>query len=277
MTDIGLALSGGGAKGLAHVLMLEALDEVGVRPCKIAGTSIGAVIGVMYAAGMKGFEIRKLILRQMPNGDDSLRDVWRNKELRRWLDYINFEFKHGAVFKADQFVADLLRELSVSRFEELDIPLKVVATDFWQRRQVVLDEGELMPAVHASMALPGIFKPVVRDKQVLMDGSAVNPVPYDLLQQDCAKVIAIDVMGTRTESEELVPSFTDAIFNTFQIMQKTIVEQKLKVHAPDIYITPDIVDIRALEFYRAEEIFAQAQPAKETLKRKLDQLLKGRG
>jgi len=123
------------------------------------------------------------------------------------------------------------------------------------------------------MAIPGIFNPVVIDKQVLVDGGVVNPVPYDLVLDDCDITIAIDVMGDRTESVDLIPSFSESIFNSFQIMQKSILRQKIAARSPDIYISPDIVDIQMLEFYKAEEIFKQAQSASDQLRTELEKLL----
>ena len=82
----------------------------------------------------------------------------------------------------------------------IEVPMQIVAADFWKRRQVVFDSGELRPAIHASMALPGIFAPAVIDGRVLVDGGVINPVPFDLLD-DCDFVIAVNVMGRRTESK----------------------------------------------------------------------------
>jgi NTE family protein len=151
--------------------------------------------------------------------------------------------------------------------------LKVVAADFWKREQVVFETGSLRTAVHPSMAIPGIFNPVVIDQHVLVDGGVVNPVPYDLVLNDCDITIAIDVMGNRTESKDLIPSFSESIFNSFQIMQKSIPRQKIAAHPPDICIAPDIVDIQMFEFYKAEEVFKQAQSAKDPLKTEIEKLL----
>ena len=119
----------------------------------------------------------------------------------------------------------------------------------------------------------GIFSPVVIEGQVLIDGGAVNPVPYDLLLDECDCVVAIDVMGNRTESAELIPSMSEAVFNTFQIMQRSILAHKFSLKPPHIHITPEIVDIRMLEFYKADVIFEQAQSAKAQLKRELGKLM----
>ena len=115
------------------------------------------------------------------------------------------------------------------KFSELEIPLKVVASNFWSRQQVVLDHGPLIPAIRASMSLPGLFEPVKIRNQVLIDGGAVNPVPFDLLPKDCDLTIAVDVIGDRTVSEK-IPSLSEAVFNTYQIMQKEYYSRKTEDH-----------------------------------------------
>ncbi len=273
MKKIGIALGGGGAKGLAHILMLEVIDEFGIKPHRIAGTSIGAIAGVLYASGRSGKKIRESIEQMSLTEEDSFTDAFTKKDVFKWLQFIDIGWKDGGLLKADSFLDHLMQEVKISTFEELTIPLMVVAADFWNREQVVFETGDLRTAVHASMAIPGIFNPVVIDRQVLVDGGVVNPVPYDLVLNDCDITIAIDVMGNRTESKDLIPSFSESIFNTFQIMQKSILRQKVAAHPPDIYIAPDIVDIQMLEFYKAEEVFKQALSAGDQLKTELEKLL----
>ena len=273
MTDIGLALGGGGAKGLAHICMLEVIDEFGIQPTRIAGTSIGAIIGVLYASGISGKTLREEFQRVSRSEQHSFADAVRN--VFNWLQLVDVNWKGGSLLKADAFLDDVMDHVKVSDFEELRMPLKVVAADFWHRDEVVLGTGDIRTAVHASMALPGIFEPVVVDGRVLVDGGVINPVPYDLIMDACDVTIAIDVIGHRTQSAGLVPSLSESIFNTFQIMQKSILRQKIAAHPPDIYICPEIVDILMLEFHEAAEIFAQAGAAADQLRRELERHLKG--
>lgn len=274
MKKVGIALGGGGAKGLCHALMLEVVDEFGITPRLVAGTSIGAIIGVLYASGISGKEIRARIDNMSLYENDRLTDALRKKDVLKWLQFIDIGWKGGGLLKADTFLDNLMRGVKVAEFEQLKIPLNVVAADFWKRDQVVFDSGDIRSAVQASMAIPGIFGPVVKGKQVLVDGGVVNPLPYDLLSDACDLTIAVDVMGNRTESEDLIPSLSEAVFNSFSIMQKTILRQKVALDPPDIYIAPDIVDIQMLEFYKAEEVFKQAQPAADELRRRLEELLR---
>jgi NTE family protein len=269
---IGVALGGGGARGLAHIVMLEALDELGIKPHAMAGTSIGAVIGVLYAGGLSAAEIRKEIeyLTALP---ESFEEAIKEKRLFGWLDFIDLSIGRTGLFKIDKFLDHIDETLGISRLEELPVPLKVVATDFWAHEEVVLDSGPIEEAVAASFAIPGIFKPIVQHGRVLIDGGMVNPVPYDLLQDECEVVIAIDVITPRRQRSELVPSFTDTLFSTFQIAEKAIVREKIKNSPPTIYIEPKIEDVLALEFHKAAKIYKQAEPAKKQLIEKLKRLL----
>ena len=138
---------------------------------------------------------------------------------------------------------------------------------------MVLDSGPLKPAVQASMALPGIFTPVERDGRVLIDGGTVNPLPYDVLMQSCDVVIAIDINTAKEVAPESVPGYFDTVFGSIQIMQQAIVDREIRANPPDIYIKPELHGIRTLQFNRADEVYRQAQPAKEELKRRLTEEL----
>jgi NTE family protein len=272
MKKVGIALGGGGAKGLAHIPMLEVLDDVGVRPHKISGTSIGAIMGVLYASGLSARDMR-MGIEELTSVPLSLKEVVRAKQLPGWLDVIGVEIGRSSLLKVDKFLTGLEKVISVTTFEELQIPLKVVASDFWAREAVVFESGPIIPAVAASFALPGIFKPVVQGGRVLVDGGSVNPLPYDLLQEHCDIVIAIDVMGKREPRENLLPSYTECVFNTFQIAEKTILNEKMNSQPPSIYVEPDIKDVRVLEFHKANHIYDQAAPAQQQLRRELKAIL----
>jgi NTE family protein len=274
MKKLGIALGGGGAKGVAHVLMLEALEELGWQPYCISGTSIGAIVGALYASGNSARVLRDDLTAASLSEDGSLIDDIFTRDLSRWWDMLEFNFDGKGLLDVKDFLARLQSKLKVATFEELAIPLRVVAADFWRREQVVFESGPLLPAVHASMALPGVFPPVQIDGRVLIDGGVVNPVPFDLLPEECDVVIAVDVIGQREpHGEDPLPSFGNMIFNTVQIFEKSIVREKLRQRAPTIYIEPEITDIKVLEFYKADQVFRQAEPAKERLKAELEKLL----
>jgi NTE family protein len=271
---IGLALGGGGAKGLAHILMLEALDELGIRPYRIAGTSIGAIIGALYAAGKPGAEIRALVEQFLISDEDVSKQWLRLPRSLRWLDFLDPSGQQGGLLDSDDFIRYLGETIAVRRFKDLRIPLRVMAADLWSGQPVVLDSGELLPALQASMALPGVFPPVKLNGRELVDGGVADPLPYDLLTRDCDIVIAIDVSGDRkpVDGEEL--SFLGVLFHSFQIMSHNILAEKFKKRRPEIYIRPDIDNVRVLEFYKAKQVFADALPARMELTRSLTKLLR---
>lgn len=236
MKRVGLALGGGGAKGLSHIAFLQALDELGVRPAVIAGTSIGAVIGGLYAAGVSGKQLEQLVVNL------GFLDL-----TKLVLDFSILS--NSAIYKGKGVEEFLSRGMPVQTFEEVKIPLKVVATDFWSRKEVVFSSGSLMTAIRASMALPALFEPVQLNGKVLIDGGAVNPLPYDLLSQECDLTIAIDVSGEKTyPPNNPVPNMVESILSTFQIMQASIVAAKKQLSPPSIYIKPALTNIRVLDF-----------------------------
>ncbi len=269
MKKVGIALGGGGAKGVAHISMLEVLDELGVRPHRISGTSIGAIMGTLYASGLKASEMREGI-SELTATPRSLKALFEAKKLPSWIEFIDIDIGRGSLLQVDRFLEHLESVIGVSQFEELSIPLQVVAADFWARKQVLFEAGPILPAVAASFALPGIFKPVVMDGRVLVDGGCVNPIPYDLLLEECDIVIAVDVSGTRRSAGNQLPSYTETLFNTFQIAEQAIVDQKMMVQPPSIYVQPEIEDVKVLEFHKADQILEQSKSARDRLREELE-------
>jgi len=271
--SVGVALGGGGAKGLAHIAVLEVLDELGANVTAVSGTSIGAIMGTLYASGMSGAEVRVAIdgILETP---ETLEAAFTAKRTFGWLELLSIDLGRGYLLQADGFLSEYEKLLPVRNFEELKIPMHVVAADFWDREEVVFDEGPIRPAVAASFCLPGIFKPVVIGESALVDGGCVNPVPFDLLREECDIVIAVDVLGKRLpDGDDLIPGYSDAMFNTFQIAEHTIANLKRKTYPPDIYIEPEITGVKVLEFQKAEQIFEQSQPECDRLRRELESLL----
>jgi NTE family protein len=254
--------------------MLQTLDEAGVKPVAIAGTSIGAIMGTLYASGASGDAIHEGITELVAT-PKSLQEVFEAKQIFAWLEYFDLDIGRGSLFQIDKFLDEMIEVIGVSRIEELSIPLKVVASDFWAREEVVFDSGPIVPAVAASFALPGVFKPVVLGEQVLIDGGSVNPLPYDLLQDDCDFIIAIDVMGQRRPNGDLLPSYSESLFNSFQIAEKSILREKFRRQPPDVYIEVEIEDVAVLDFHKVDEIFAQAEPARLQLEAALTGLNAG--
>jgi NTE family protein len=270
---IGLALGGGGVRGFAHVLVLKALDDMGVKPCMIAGTSMGATMGAMYASGLSGDYLLHLVRKHAVLKQDTWRDIYEKREsLLTWVNAFTLEKERGGILKAEGLFELFMREIKCKTFEDLKIPFIAIAADYWNAEEVVFSEGNLLPAVKASMAAPGIFAPICIDHRVLIDGGVVNIVPYDHIAPHCDVTIAVDVGGTRHPDESPIPNVFESLAGTIDIMQEAMLKNKLKENPPDIFIHPEIKGIRMMDFTGIESVLEQAKPAIEELKQKLDEL-----
>lgn len=268
---IGLALGGGAAKGIAHIAIIEALDEMGVEPSIIAGTSIGAIVGANYAAGMRGKEMRSFALALFANRTELLRRIalrWPGALGSLWNPFT------PAVFNGETLIEILMPETLPLQFEKLRIPLITVATDFYAQEQVLHETGDLLPAIAASSALPAFMTPVEHEDRVLIDGGFVNPTPFDILRERADVTVAIDVTGAaRTRHPKRLPSSIETWIGAAQITLHSIVKEKLRQGHPDVLIRPAVNHFATLDFLKAREILEAAEPAKEELKRKLDAAL----
>jgi len=266
--SVAIALGGGGARGLGHILALEALDEMGIAPVAISGTSIGAIIGAAYAARMEAKQIRAYAQGVLRNRTEVMGKLLRAR-VGRFADLV-LRGRGNPVLLDGEICLDLFWPEAVPDFfDELSIPLHVVATDFHNRREVVLANGALGPAVAGSMAIPGLMKPVEFDGCVLIDGGAVNPLPYDVLFDHADIVVAVDVTFGGRSRERRIPTPFESMFGAAQIMQGAITAQKLKMRPPDILVRPPIEQFAVLDFLRVGQILRAAEGAKDELKRKL--------
>lgn len=270
---IGIALGGGGVRGLAHIAVLETLDDLGVRPAAIAGCSMGAILGALYAAGRSGAEIRELVEHHTVTGDDTLRDVLRKgATLLRWVTGFAPERQRGGLVNADRFLGYLLGPLEDADFADLETRLVVVATDYWSAECVVLEEGAVLPAVRASMAVPGVFAPVTHEGRVLVDGGLVDPVPYGQLV-GCDVIVAVDVGGERRPGRKETPSAVEAMVGALEIMQTAALNRRLERDRPDILVRPRIRDVEMLDFTRIDTVMRQSRNAIDELRAKLEKRL----
>jgi len=263
-----LALGGGAARGFAHIPIVEALNELGVKPDLIVGTSMGSIIGSCYAAGMTGVEIRdhtlelyrsptNLIKRLIKKWPDRITDIWNPLTPSLFDPVTLFEMAAPDQIK--------------TRFEDLKIPFKVITTDFYAEKQRIIDKGPVIPAIAASSALPALFKPVEIDGDILVDGGFVNPTPFDIAKIPGAISIAVDVTGGTGHREgNERPGSLETWVGSTQIMLHSITREKLKSEQPDILIRPAVELYGALEFQKVEEILAACEPAKDELKRALE-------
>ena len=266
--SVAIALGGGGARGIAHIAVLEALDELGVRPAALAGTSIGAIIGAAYASGIEAKHLRAHTLVVMRKRSQVMAKLLKAR-VGRFTDIVLRGFTNPMLLDAEIFLDMFWPETMPSRFEDLAIPLQVVTTDFHARCEAVFSTGPLAPAVAGSMAIPGLIRPIEMDGRVLIDGGAVNPLPYDLLFDAAEIVVGVDVTFGGVRERRTPPPF-NAMFGAAQIMQGAITAQKLRLQAPDILVRPRVEQFRVLDFFRAAQILRATDPAKDYLKRELD-------
>lgn len=275
MKRIGLALGGGGARGFAHIPILEAFDELGIKPYCIAGTSIGAVLGALYASGHSAADIVAMTRELIAPRRMRFRDIFRKKEGLKIFGLVDphFSLKPQGLIKGERLLGFLYEEMNVATFEELKIPFKTVATDFWLKEAVIFDSGDLLTAVRASMAMPYIFTPVVFDGHVLVDGGLVNNVPYDLLSPKCDVRVAVDIIGQTSNPPDKIPSPKDAIFHSYQVMMDSMAREKQKHDPADIYIEPPLMDVDMLDFHKAWDIYEQGLQTKDGFKRQLEQAM----
>ena len=267
-----LALGGGGARGLAHIAVLEALDEMRTRPAAIAGTSIGALIGAAYAAGMSGKEIRRFVLMLAHDRAEILRRLIATRA-GTFANLLNLGFGSATLVDAEKFCEQFLPAKVPDEFGALEIPLLIVATDLYRREQAVFSSGALKPALAASIALPAVMRPVVLAERVLIDGGAINPLPFEELRGRADVVVAVDISGAPTDARRDIPNPWECMLATVLVMANAIAAEKIKRGAPDLIVRPKVGVFRALDFLQASAILRAAEPVKAELKEKLAALL----
>jgi NTE family protein len=274
MKTFALALGSGGARGYAHIVVLEALDEMGVKPVAIAGTSMGALVGASYAAGMSGKDIRHHVIRFAHDRRESRKRIMQARA-GRLSEMLSGAFGMATQMDAEKFCAQFLPDKVPEDFAELSIPLTAVATDLHRREEAVFTSGALRPALAASVAFPGLFRPVMLDDRILVDGAATNPLPFDKLSGLADAIVAVDIFGTPDMERSDAPGAWESVSTTLNIMGSTIVAAKRQQATPDLVIRPNLAIFRALDFYQASAILRTAEPAKDEVKEKLDKLLSG--
>lgn len=283
---IGLALGGGSARGWAHVGVIRALEEAGIRPDLICGTSVGAMVGAAYAAGeLDRFEQWLLGMK--------VSDV---------VGFMDVSLS-GGLFKGERLM-DFFRSNFVDRpINELSIPFAAVATALHTGAEVWLREGSTVEAVRASIALPALFTPVLRDGMALVDGGLVNPVPVSLARAMGADILiavdlSSDILGrhlreeplpevsspeapgnpvgewirklqenlgalipARSSDENGMPSMLDVLTSSINIMQVRITRSRMAGEPPDVIVAPRLAHLGLLDFHRASEAIAEGRNA----------------
>ena len=239
---IGLALGGGGAKGLAHIGIIKALESAGIQIDYIAGTSMGALVGGFYAATGDIRALEDFIIHVKRS------DIFPIKEI--------IKRKDGALFKGESIADKLRKELKNIKIEELKIPFAALTTDAKNGDEVCLKNGDLVDAIRASTALPIVFAPVAINNQLLIDGGLVNPVPADVVKDMGADyVIAVDVSSRWFAAPEELATTHDiygVVSSALSIIEYQIAKNILK--NADLVLRPPVMSYNWIEFNKAQEI-----------------------
>ena len=283
---IGLALSGGGARGIAHVGVLKVLEEMRIPISCVTGTSMGAVVGGTFAAGRSPEEMQKAVLAA--DWETIFRDAPPRKEIavrRKVDDYFTlfapeFGVKNGSLALPKGLIAGVsietfFRQLAtpafgIGDFNKLPIPYRAMATDIETGESVVLDHGSLAQAMRASMSVPGAIAPVEIDGRLLVDGGIANNLPIDEARKLCADVIIAVNISTPPLKRDEITSALSVTAQLINFLGKQTVDQQIKSLGPnDVLISPDLGDISAGTFERAKDAIKIGEDSTRALADKL--------
>lgn len=289
---IGLVLGSGSARGWAHIGVIRALEQAGIRPDIVCGTSIGALVGAIYAAGeLDRFEKWLLGLG-----------------MREMLSYMDVQLG-GGLLRGERLMQFFRKNFVDRPVEELGIPFGAVATALQTGEEVWLRQGSTLEAVRASISLPGLFSPTLVDGRVLVDGGLVNPVPVSLARAMGADVLiavdlSADMLGRYFHNElphpseaptgaqqegwmrklqnglggwlpgssaasppegPVMPSILDVVASSINVMQVRITRSRMAGDPPDLIVTPRLSHMGLMEFYRAAEAIEEGRKAVERI------------
>ena len=230
---IGLALGGGAARGFAHVGVIQVLEEAGIRPQYVAGTSAGSLVAAMYASGMKGAQLKQVAVNM------------QEAAITDWLLPI---FNRGAL-KGDALAQYVNQQVQGRQIENMSLPLGIVATDLRTGEAVVFRRGNTGTAVRASSAVPGVFLPVKIGEHEYVDGGLVAPVPVQQAREMGANfVIAVDI-SSDPQSGETGDVFK-ILLQTFTIMGRSI--NALALRQADVVVRPALKGVGSADFASRE-------------------------
>jgi NTE family protein len=290
---LGLALGSGSARGWAHIGAIRALEERGVKPDLICGTSIGALVGAAYAAGELD-RLEEWVTGLAWTTVVRLMDLtWRGGLIRGNRLFTLFE----TIFKDRQI-------------DDLPVPYGAIATELYSGRELWLRHGKVLDAVRASCAMPGLFTPVLRDGSVLVDGGLVNPVPVSMCRALGAElVIAVDLswgklgpyryrnldddrqvaprevpgwlermrpawVKTKVKQEETtIPSIFDVFMTSLDVVEMRVARSRLAGEPADVLLTPLLPDFATMDYHRAKEAIDEGRAAVERMTPLLEQVI----
>lgn len=287
---VGLVLSGGAARGLAHIGVLKALEEQGIRIDAIAGTSMGAVVGGLYASGYKVDELEKLALSI--DWQAALSDAPPREDVpfRRKQDDRDFLVKQKLSFRDDgslglplgviqgQNLALLLESLlahtsDTRDFDKLPIPFRAVTTDIANGEKVVFRKGHLPQVIRASMSIPAVFAPVELDGRLLVDGGMTDNIPLDVAREMGVDIAIVVDIGTPLRNRKQLTTVVDVLNQSITLMTRRNSEEQLAtLHANDVLIQPALAAFGVTDFGKAQEMIDAGYRATRILDARLAQL-----
>src|SRR5690606_5916358 len=221
------------------------------------------------ASGMKGGEIREYVRALLGSRAEVASRIWRARP-----ESLGAMFEGGfrfGQFNVERILRAFLPDAVPPTFEELEIPLKVTATDYFGHRLAVFEKGELHSALAASAAIPAIFRPVRRDGRIYIDGGIYNPVPFDLIEDKADILIAIDVVGAPMPvgGRKTLRS-VDLMFGSTQLMMQSIIAMKLQKKKPDIFLRPPVSRFRVLDFMKVDAVLQETQSIGDEVKHAIE-------
>jgi len=247
----GIALAGGAARGLAHIGALKAIEDAGLPVAAVSGTSMGAIVGSLWASGLAADEILAIARKT------------------RWLRLINFRPSGGLLSTAK--LRDFLARYLPANFEELDRPFAAVATDVVRGRSVYLHEGDLPTAVLASAAYPGLFSVIERGGLQLIDGGVLDNLPVDAARFLGSEwILAVDVTYVPDHEQDPPTGLLELGRRAVDLMQARLTQARLAMNPPDAYVRPDLRGIGLEHFGKLEEIWPRGY---EAAQRVLDEVI----
>ncbi|MFJ9992727.1 patatin-like phospholipase family protein [Pseudomonas putida] len=284
---VGLVLSGGAARGLAHIGVLKALEEQGVHIDAIAGTSMGAVVGGLYASGYSIEELEHLA--RTLDWQQALSDAPPRKDVpfRRKQDDRDFLVKQKLSFRDDGSLglplgviqgqnlsllleSKLAHTADIRDFDKLPIPFRAVATDIASGEKVVFRRGHLPQVVRASMSIPAVFAPVELDGRLLVDGGMVDNIPLDVVREMGVDMAIVVDIGTPLRSRKQLATVVDVLNQSITLMTRRNSEEQLaSLHRDDILVQPALAAFGVTDFGRAQDMIDAGYRATRALDARL--------
>ncbi|MDD5017263.1 MAG: patatin-like phospholipase family protein [Eubacteriales bacterium] len=260
---LGIAFGGSGAEGIACIAYVKAMEELNIKPDIVSGTGIGAVVAAMYAAGMSSQDMT-----------DFLKEV-EFPGVKRPINISKVKDQKYGILDGMGLEEYFQMVVPIKVFDRLYFPLKIVAANYETGSEVVFSEGDVGRAVRCGVAIPGIFSPHEAEGVVYIDGSCVNPVPFDIIRDDCDILVCIDPGIDQTLKEQgSAPYVFPALMGAYSAAKRSLTIEKQKSCKVELYETVTVEDVTTFDFARYEDIIASLDEKTEKFTFKLKGLLK---